>query len=406
MPNPLSLRSDPLAFLLALASAIAVPLPSSPLAAQAAVVAAPVAFVPNLGQWADAAAYRCVLPAVTVFVTNAGWTARFADGEGGVAVVMRFVGADVAAIVPEQRLAGVHHYFLGNEPADWRTNVPLYAAVRQCGVYAGVDVLCHSRGRAFEYDVVLAPGARLDAVVIDVAGVDRLQVDADGAMLLTTGRRTIRQTAPVGFVVTGDGNRPVATAFELRGERRFGFRVPDWDGAQTLVIFDDAVMHQRDRFAAHVRMRVAYRRHAVRRPPRMGDTEPTGMGFGPQRFLEHAYLARHPHALNGLVLDGRDAGRIIAAIFQSLQTFDQDGRNIALRDSSDYSTHLRCISVLKKLMSGLLATRGARRMRLPRQAQLVGNPLTCLHGLVWRNRVLHRFQVHARAPVALTGGLE
>lgn len=230
-------RSRALPISCVVAALMAMPTASASLAAQAAPVAMPAAFVPNLGQWPDAAAYHCTLGATTVFVTGDGWTARFADGEGGVGLAMRFIGAQTAAIVPEQRLAGVHHYFLGNEPGTWRTDVPRFAAVRYRGMYAGVDVLAYERGGVFEYDLVLAAGADLAAVAIDVAGADLLRLESDGSMGIAAAGRIVRQTAPVAFVVDGDGARvPVAAAFELRGERRFGFRAPGWDRSRPLVI--------------------------------------------------------------------------------------------------------------------------------------------------------------------------
>ncbi|MGB3968582.1 MAG: hypothetical protein WBO45_17740 [Planctomycetota bacterium] len=216
--------------------AIAGGLTTSPLAAQGTAVAVPAAFVPNVGQWPDAAAYRCTFGATTVFVTADGWTTRFADGDGGVAVSLRFVGAQPAELVAEQPLGGVHHYFLGNEPATWRTYVPRFGAVRHRALYPGVDALAWHRDGVFGYDLVLAPGADLAAVTIEVAGPDELRLEADGSMWLTTKGRSLRQSAPVSFVVDGDGRVPVASAFELRGPRRFGFRVPDRDHQRPLVI--------------------------------------------------------------------------------------------------------------------------------------------------------------------------
>lgn len=228
---------SPLRILFAFAAAMAVMPATGSLVAQVTVATVPAAFVPNLGQWPDAAAYRCTLGAVTVFVTDDGWTTRFADGEGGVVLALQFVGASKSELVAERQLGGVHHYFLGNQPATWRTHVPRFGAVRHRGIYQGVDVLAQERGGVFEYDVLVAPGADLDAVEIEVVGADELWLDADGSMLLSTAGRTIRQTAPTTFVVDHSGARTaLASAFELRGERRFGFRVPDWDGQQPLVI--------------------------------------------------------------------------------------------------------------------------------------------------------------------------
>src|SRR5205823_5200290 len=58
------------------------------------------------------------------------------------AVRMKLVRANreprINALEP---LPGKRHYFLGNDPAQWRTDVMTYAKVKYEGVYPGVDVV-------------------------------------------------------------------------------------------------------------------------------------------------------------------------------------------------------------------------------------------------------------------------
>ena len=143
----------------------------------------PVAFVPNLGQWQDRAAYVARFGAMTVFFEEDGWTFTLVERTGevekalefdaraarepepepvptrGVAVRMTFEGAGAAELAPQQRLPGVHHYFLGNDPEKWRSDVPLYGAVRYREIHPGIDVLAREQDGHFEYDLVLEPGA-------------------------------------------------------------------------------------------------------------------------------------------------------------------------------------------------------------------------------------------------------
>ena len=112
----------------------------------------PSPFVPNLGQWEHRAAYVARFGAMTVFFEENGWTFTLVELIGevekalepevraareperlparGVAVRMTFEGAGAAELVPQQRLPGLHHYFLGNDPEKWRSDVPLYGAGR------------------------------------------------------------------------------------------------------------------------------------------------------------------------------------------------------------------------------------------------------------------------------------
>ena len=56
-------------------------------------------------------------------------------------------------------LPGKSNYFIGNDPAKWRTNIPTYAKVKYEGVYPGVDLVYYGNQGQLEYDFVVAPGA-------------------------------------------------------------------------------------------------------------------------------------------------------------------------------------------------------------------------------------------------------
>src|SRR5207247_7110758 len=65
---------------------------------------------------------------------------------------MTFVGASSHPQITGQReLAGKVNYFLGNDPAKWRTNLPTYAAVRYEGLYPGIDLVYYGNNRQLEY---------------------------------------------------------------------------------------------------------------------------------------------------------------------------------------------------------------------------------------------------------------
>ena len=77
--------------------------------------------------------------------------------------------------------------------------------------------------------------------------------------------------------------------------------------------------------AVHVRMRVALGRTPVRRPARMADAGVPLQRLLQQAAFEVAQLALGAAALEVAVLDGGDAGRIIAAILEPAQGVDEIG---------------------------------------------------------------------------------
>ena len=55
---------------------------------------------------------------------------------------MELVGANRdRRITGTEQLPGYVNYFIGQDPAQWRRNVPTYARVRYTRVYPGVDLV-------------------------------------------------------------------------------------------------------------------------------------------------------------------------------------------------------------------------------------------------------------------------
>ena len=219
----------------------------------------PVVFVENQGQWEGAFSYRARFGPMAVFLEGRGWAftlteykektrdagdpsadreVRELESGRGLAMRMRFVnGAGASIPVPEQRLPGVHHYFLGDDPARWRSDVPLHGSVRMAGLYPGVDVRARSADGHFEYDLLVDPGADLTSVQVEVEGAEGLRIDADGALIMETMLGPVRQPVPKTWQVTARGERrEVACCYVLLDEQRFGFRAAGWDRDHALVV--------------------------------------------------------------------------------------------------------------------------------------------------------------------------
>ncbi len=112
-------------------------------------------------------------------------------------------------------------------------------------------------------------------------------------------------------------------------------------GADLLMVLDDAVVHHRNLMPAasrEMRVGVVLVDPAVGRPAGMGDA---GGRVGVD-FLGHPVQFGDPpdgaHALDLLVED-RDSGRIVAAVLELTQAFDQDWHDVAPRCGSYDSTH-------------------------------------------------------------------
>jgi len=98
---------------------------------------------------------------------------------------MQLVGANLnPQISGIDALPSKANYFRGNDPKQWRTNIPAYAKVKYENVYLGIDLIYYGSHRQLEYDFVVAPGADLKTIRLAFAGADKLNIEAQGDLVL------------------------------------------------------------------------------------------------------------------------------------------------------------------------------------------------------------------------------
>lgn len=136
----------------------------------------------------------------------------------------------------EEELAGKINYFIGNDPAQWRTDIRTFAKIRQKAVYHGVDLVYHGDNGRLEYDFVVAPGANPNSIALQLAGADSLEISATGELLIHIGPDELRQPKPVAYQETKTGRKVVEVSYALHGKDQIGFTVGPYHTRAALVI--------------------------------------------------------------------------------------------------------------------------------------------------------------------------
>ncbi len=158
-------------------------------------------------------------------------------GKDATMLQMKLLGANPApSITGVGELSGKSNYFIGDDPEQWRTNVPNYSKVQLAGVYPGVDLVYYGNQRELEYDFVVAPGAAPSAISLAFEGAQRLVIDDRGDLALETSAGEVRWRKPVVYQEVGDVRRMVDGRYVRKGKDAVGFEVASYDPRHVLVI--------------------------------------------------------------------------------------------------------------------------------------------------------------------------
>jgi hypothetical protein len=150
---------------------------------------------------------------------------------------MKLRNANPAAkVTGVDELAGTSNYFIGNDPAKWRSNVPTYAKVKYEGIYSGIDLVYYGNQRQLEYDFIVAPGADPHRIAFEVSGAQSIRRDPQGDLVLKMPEGEIRWHKPVVYQEKDGAKQEIAARYAIAETNRVGFEVAGYDASRPLYI--------------------------------------------------------------------------------------------------------------------------------------------------------------------------
>ena len=215
----------------------------------------PLAFEPNVGQTDARVRFLTRGGGMTTFFTDTEtvmvlsrsrqakrpeWPSRPATASGEVeqAVVrMKLAGAgQPRRAIGLEKQPGISNYFIGNDPAKWRTDVPHYGRIQYEGVYPGIDLVWYGNQQRLEYDFVVAPGADPRQIQVAYEGVESLRLDAGGDLVLRTALGEVRQQKPRVYQEVGGKQVEVEARYTIVARDRVTFALARYDRKRELRI--------------------------------------------------------------------------------------------------------------------------------------------------------------------------
>ncbi len=196
----------------------------------------PLTFVPNHGQ-AD--------PTVRFQARGAGFGFAFGDtgvtialrrGDRGAAVQLAFVEATSVEPSGERTATGTVSYFIGDDPALWRSGLPTYEAVRYREPWPGVDLVFQGAPGRLKYEFVIAPGTSVSAIKLAYVGAESLALAPDGGLVVSTTAGVLHDESPVSYQIVEGERLAVESRFAIGDESTYGFIVGAHDADRELVI--------------------------------------------------------------------------------------------------------------------------------------------------------------------------
>jgi hypothetical protein len=158
------------------------------------------------------------------------------------ALALHFLGANAAAR-PEgaREQAAKVNFLTGNDPTKWHTGLSTYQEVVYPELWPGIDLVFRQGGGRLKYELVVRPGARVEAIRLAYRGVEGVSVDAGGNLAIRTPRGVLIDERPQSYQEIDGKQVLIETRFVLESGAldtpAFGFSVTEgYDRRYPLII--------------------------------------------------------------------------------------------------------------------------------------------------------------------------
>jgi hypothetical protein len=202
----------------------------------------PLHFEKNTGQADARADYLARGKGYTLFLDPAGATLALRTAEGATSAFLR---VNVAGANPHGKVTGTDplpgriHYYIGNDPAKWRTNIPTYGRVQYDEVYPGIDLAYYGNQGRLEYDFIVAPGRDPGRIWMSFEGARAVGIDGNGDLVLQLAGGEVRLDRPLAYQQVDGSKRIIPAEFAVQtagGTQKVGFNLGGYDSSRPLVI--------------------------------------------------------------------------------------------------------------------------------------------------------------------------
>ena len=201
----------------------------------------PLAFIPNAGQTNEK---------IRLYAQGPGFNFAFLRGETlfsftkteqgktrGCAVALRFLGAR-PGVEPQGGRPGTGriNYLLGNDPTQWRSNLPTYEEVLYPNLWPGIDLVFRGAEGQLKYEFVVWPGAQVKDIRLAYDGSKGLSLDRRGNLIVKTALGALTDARPLVYQERDEERILVASRYRLEKGERYGFTIGAYDRSRPLVI--------------------------------------------------------------------------------------------------------------------------------------------------------------------------
>jgi gliding motility-associated-like protein len=204
----------------------------------------------NQGQWENEVLHKVKLNAGEMFITNRGMVFHFHTGLHshhsnqddhdeefkGHVIRSTFVGSTYGGIpVNSDESSFYSNYYIGNNPAKWKSFVRSYHKTELKDFYPGIDLIYDGDYGSLKYTFSVAPSVAPSLIQSKIEGADKIEILENGDLKIHHSFGTITEEKPEAWQIIDGKRKKVQVKFRLINSF-LSYDLGDFDPSYELVI--------------------------------------------------------------------------------------------------------------------------------------------------------------------------
>ncbi len=184
----------------------------------------PLAFQENQGQTDDNVFYFAKSGLTTIFLTKSQVVFAL---EGGVIRQSFIETSQNVLVTANKELQAKANYFIGDDPDEWKKNIPLFSEVIYKDLYPGIDLTLYGDGGGLRYKYLVQANADVSSILTSFEGIDEVVVGPSGEIIITSSFQNLGMRAPKAYYQNEKEHIPVEVELVLIDKKTFGYRLKE-----------------------------------------------------------------------------------------------------------------------------------------------------------------------------------
>jgi hypothetical protein len=159
------------------------------------------------------------------------------DEVKGYVIRQSFVDANkTPAISSSEKQQGTVNYMIGDDESKWVKGANTFGKIRYEELYEGIDLEYTGENSALKYAFIVSPETDYQQIQVKLAGVDSLEVDSAGNLVMKNSFGNVLLEKPYTFQEVKGRQKEVESQYVVLSNDTYSFQVGEYDMSLPLVI--------------------------------------------------------------------------------------------------------------------------------------------------------------------------